>query len=577
MLVVWVSYTTQRNNTLKLVAESAHQSLSHVRRDLHAHLRPVMTQTKWVADLIAVAEIQPEDHQRLGDLLLGAIAATPQVTALAFISDSGQVFRAYRGVAGTGWRLDSDPPKDTAFANRTLERARLQPGGFWNEILYSEGQKRSFINFVQPIVRGEQVSGAVLAAVSLNELSDLVSEISSRMRGTAFILAGKDKVIAHPNLTSPHPDLSKQTTTVDIGRVGDLVLTQFWSAQSHPIALELDLEDVSIREAAVADQRYVFISGPVRGYGDPPWVIGGYIDAQTAEAPLQSVRKVLMFGVAAAAVGATLAALLGHAISRPITEASRGISRIAELEIEQVRELPRSHITELDNQALAFNSALRALRWFATYVPRSLVNQLIQIGDQEVKSRQQRLTVLFTDLVGFTSDSEKMSAAETAAFLNRHFALVAACVEQEGGTIDKFMGDALMAFWGAPIKQADHAARAVRAACAIARAVHQDNLQRRTAGEKPIRMRIGLHTGPAVVGNIGAPGRMNYTVVGDSVNTAQRMEQLGRDIASDAEIIILVTGDVVNEADQDFAYEPVGAAKPKGKTKRIEVFRVLVD
>ncbi len=576
-VVVWTSYESHRSNTVKLVAELAHQSISYVRRELRNHLDPVVTQVNWVANLISASGSETTEQSRLGDILVGAIAATPQVTALVFIASDGQVIRAYRGQTETDWHLDTEPPKDPAFAQRTLQRAKEHPEGFWNEILFSEGQQKSYINYVHPVRRGEQLQGAVLAAVSLNELSDLVSEISNRMRGTAFILTDQNQVIAHPNLTSRHPDLSKDSPTVEIGRVGDLVLNQFWSAKSHPIALEVDLQDFNIRQTVIGSQRYVFISGPVSGYGANPWIVGGYLDAQTAEAPLQNVRRSMLFGVAAIFVGAVVAILLGHAIARPIKEASTRISRIAELEIAQVQELSSSRIAELDAQARAFNNMLGALRWFAMYVPRSLVSRLIHRGDQEVISEQRQLTILFTDLAGFTSASEAMTATETAELLNHHFALLAACVEREGGTIDKFMGDALMAFWGAPDPQPDHASRAVRAARAMAQAVHQDNLERTINGATPIRMRIGLHCGLAVVGNIGAPERMNYTVVGDTVNTAQRMEQLGKEIAPDAETVVLATESVVAEAGQRADYESVGAVTARGKTKSIDVFRVLVD
>ena len=138
------------------------------------------------------------------------------------------------------------------------------------------------------------------------------------------------------------------------------------------------------------------------------------------------------------------------------------------------------------------------------------------------------MTVMFTDIPGFTTLSEQLSATEVANLLNDHFTLVAGCVEAEEGTIDKYIGDSVMAFWGAPSKQPDHAARAIRAALAIAETVRADNAIRRTDGRQEVRIRIGIHSGPALAGNIGAPGRINYTLVGDTVNAANRIEQLGK-------------------------------------------------
>ncbi len=109
-------------------------------------------------------------------------------------------------------------------------------------------------------------------------------------------------------------------------------------------------------------------------------------------------------------------------MARPIKSASAGAARIAELEISEVEELPRSPFTELDSQARSFNAMLGALRWFQTYVPRSLLRRLISRGDREIASEERALTILFTDLVGFTSASETMTARETANLLNHHFA-----------------------------------------------------------------------------------------------------------------------------------------------------------
>jgi adenylate cyclase len=178
------------------------------------------------------------------------------------------------------------------------------------------------------------------------------------------------------------------------------------------------------------------------------------------------------------------------------------------------------------------------LRSFALYVPRRLVLGLIQRGDVtrlDVETRE--VTVMFTDIVGFSGRAEGLSGAEVARFLNHHFALLTARIEAEGGTVDKFIGDAVMAFWGAPEEQPDHAARAARAALAIAEDLRRDNAGR----PDPVRVRIGLHSGPAVVGNIGAATRMNYTLVGETVNAAARLQELGKRIAPGAEAVVLVS------------------------------------
>ncbi|MBV8391891.1 MAG: adenylate/guanylate cyclase domain-containing protein, partial [Alphaproteobacteria bacterium] len=121
-----------------------------------------------------------------------------------------------------------------------------------------------------------------------------------------------------------------------------------------------------------------------------------------------------------------------------------------------------------------------------------------------------------------------------------------ACIEHEHGIIDKYIGDSVMALWGPLAGSRDHAAAAIRTALEIARVIREDNAQRRAQGLEPIRVRIGLHTGSAIVGNIGAPGRVNFTVVGDTVNIAQRLEQLGKEYMKDGdEVVVLTSGETL--------------------------------
>jgi adenylate cyclase len=157
---------------------------------------------------------------------------------------------------------------------------------------------------------------------------------------------------------------------------------------------------------------------------------------------------------------------MAGAIARPIRRAAKGATAIGNLDFAEVVPLAGSHFREIDSLARSFNAMLDGLRAFGRYVPEERV-----------------LAIMFTDIVSFTSTSEKMSAAEVADFVNQHLSLVSA--QREGGTIDKFIGDAVMAFWGAPGRIENPAASACRAAVGIQRALAADNKRRIAAGLKP--------------------------------------------------------------------------------------------
>ena len=190
-------------------------------------------------------------------------------------------------------------------------------------------------------------------------------------------------------------------------------------------------------------------------------------------------------------------------------------------------------------------------------------------------SVEREVTVMFTDIAGPTAFSEGSPAAEVAQSLNRHFAMVSESIEATHGMVDEFIGDGGVAFWGAPEAQPDHARRAARAALAIAQALRIDNEARRAAGEVPVRLRLGLQISPVTVGNISAPGRMNYTIIGDTVNAAQRIETLEKDLAPNAEIVDHVNAETAARLGPDFTPTPAGEHTLRGRREAIEMFRLV--
>jgi adenylate cyclase len=206
-----------------------------------------------------------------------------------------------------------------------------------------------------------------------------------------------------------------------------------------------------------------------------------------------------------------------------------------------------------------------------------LVRRLLQQGeDGAVRNENRDLTVLFTDIVGFSTFSEDRPAEEVANYLNDHFKIVADAIEAEGGTVDKFIGDSVMAFWGAPDKQKDRAERACRAAQKISNNIAADNRQRMEMGNDPVHIRIGIHSGVATVGNIGSPGRINYTVVGDVVNVASRMEQLGKELIRDnRDVTVLITETTRSDLSDQFRPKSLGYHVVKGREEQIEVFDLI--
>jgi len=372
-----------------------------------------------------------------------------------------------------------------------------------------------------------------------------------------------------------YPGLSAAKPLPALAQFSDPILMAMARATERPpLAIELP-EDTTGFTVDAFGERYVFISRDITGYGAKPWRVGAYYRA----ADLSEYRDRLLWsgmaGLAALAIALVCALVLSRAIARPVRRLAAAANLIERFEFDTVSELPGSRIRELDDQSKAFNAMLGGLRWLEVYVPKSLVRRLLSQGE-ELVSEERELTVMFTDIVGFTGVAEGVSAEALADFLNAHFALIATAVEDTGGTLDKFIGDAVMAFWGAPETQPDHAERACRAAQDICARITADNERRRVQGQPPIRIRIGLHSGPAMVGNIGAPGRMNYTIVGETVNVAQRLEQLGKRVyQGDPEVASLISDDTAARLASRDALESAGSFEVPGRREPIEVFKLV--
>jgi adenylate cyclase len=206
------------------------------------------------------------------------------------------------------------------------------------------------------------------------------------------------------------------------------------------------------------------------------------------------------------------------------------LKHVERFELDQVRRRP-SRIVELENLSRAIADMAGGLAASRKYIPADLVKTLLSEGVEPHPGGAIRtLSVLFADIAGFTGLSERLGD-QVVPLLSGYLDLVSREVSSHGGTIDKFIGDAVMAFWGAPTANADHAVDACRTALACQQALRQSELFD-DAG-RPLKVRIGINSGAVLVGNIGSELRLNYTVIGDAVNVASRLEGANKEYGTD--------------------------------------------
>ncbi len=208
---------------------------------------------------------------------------------------------------------------------------------------------------------------------------------------------------------------------------------------------------------------------------------------------------------------------------------------------------------------------------FGTYVPPELVDEMLLEPERySMQAASRELTVMFCDMRGFTAMSERMEPVQLQGLLNDIFSRLTQAIRAHRGTIDKYMGDCVMAFWGAPVPTQEHAALAVRAALDMVAAVQALNERHRAAGLPEIGIGIGLNTGTMCVGDMGSDMRRSYTVIGDAVNLGSRLEGLCKVYGVD-----IVASESTRQQAPDFVWQELDRVRVKGKEDAVAIFRPL--
>jgi class 3 adenylate cyclase len=258
-------------------------------------------------------------------------------------------------------------------------------------------------------------------------------------------------------------------------------------------------------------------------------------------------------------------------LSRPVENVSRQLQAIESLQFD-VPETQPSNIREIAKLESAASLLRTSLQSFSSFVPLDVVRQLIKSGIPLTLGVEPRLlTIFFSDLENFSSHSETLAPDDLLVQISTYLEEVSSSISQEGGTVDKFIGDGVMAFWNAPVQRPDHVLRACAGALRAARRMERVNDAWATEGRPRIRIRIGLHCATVLIGNVGSSTRLSYTALGDGVNVAARLEGINKLFGT----TICISDSIYDQVHTEILARPLKRVQVKGRKTEFMIYELL--
>jgi adenylate cyclase len=469
------------------------------------------------------------------------------------------------------WKVDSRTRPYFTLAARGRKPTWTEPYVF----IGGDGNPDPGITHATPTIVAGNVVGVATADFSLRGLSKIVSTIDfaregkSESAGVAFIAAvfddGARRIIAHPDLEQV---LAKGATGPELRRMADM--TDQTAKRVLATGKRADEETTVTGTGFVLRQGStvsIVSSAPLQRVG-LRWQIYAVAPESFFSRELAEARRLVMgFSAAMLVVGLLVGYAVSRRITRPLSILARQAASVQRLEIDP-SPLESAGIREIAQLAASVESMKTGLRSFTRLVPKEYVRYLIRHDLEVVPGGERReMSVMFADLTGFTGLAEQLSPEELIRVLTRFFDIASAAVQATGGIVDKYNGDDVMAFWGAPDEVENVAASAIDAMLQI-----QSELAAIVPehGEVQFAARIGVATGSVFVGNLGTRERMNYTVIGDRVNIAARLQGLGKFYGVDS----VIDDETLRKSGRPYRVRPLDKVGVAGRNEGVVVYEV---
>jgi len=415
-----------------------------------------------------------------------------------------------------------------------------------------------------PFHAGGKVVGIAAIDLTLDGLSEYLAERKISPGTLSYILDQQGRVIANSERAKTYTNENGQVELQHITSLGNELPAIAFSSRPR--------QNETLFSFAHAGQRYVASLSTLPPQFGKRWQLFIVTPLRDFTSTLErNNNRLLIFGLIAIALQILVIYFLSTVISSPLEKLALKVARIQEFSSENLPPL-ESPIREVAILSRAIDTLDTAIKSFAAFVPVSLVKQLLESDQKlELGGHSRFLTIFFSDLEAFSTLSEELPAQDLLLRVSAYLEIVTKIVNEEAGTIDKFIGDGVMAFWGAPALLEDHAWHACVAALRIQHGMKVMNDRWNEQELKPLNIRIGIHSDAVLVGNLGSKERMGYTVIGDGVNVASRLEGINKEFGTR----ICISNSVFKEAGERLCVRPIDDVTVKGRRAKIPIYELL--
>ena len=603
-LLSGISYMSSRDSLLQFSTDLIDQNARVVREQVRGYLDPARASAELTLSMVRRRIVSTTDEVQLEAYFFDMLRANPTIAMLNYGDAKGNFLMVKRqpdgaldtkivrneGTRAVLWRhrTPGDPmetvrkevphPEDDYDPRvRTWYKGAFKARDiFWTEVYVFYSDRMPGVTAAVPNFDEQgRWQGAFSINIGLMDVSDfLARHIQVGASGQAFLLDELGQILASADKTS--------LVVEDAG--GERRLRRFAESLQPPIARLAGIEAViahlkqAFTEAKavpltlryVADGRdWVCTLVTIDLGHSRRWVVGVLaLEDDFLASARRANRRALMIALILALIALIAGGLLARMISRGLSHLVEESGRVQRMELEP--GVGKSPFREIDDVLSSFEAMKTGLRAFQKYVPVKLVRQLLEEkNDPELGGTVRTLTILFSDIKGFTSISERLEPLELSHQLGEYLGVMTRRIQERHGTVDKYIGDAVMAFWGAPAELTTHAPEA----CAAILEAFAD--LEALEPEKPFLRdfftRVGIHTASVVVGNFGCEDRLNYTVIGDGVNLASRLEGLNKVFGTR----IIVSEDTAVAVEGTFALRRLAKVAVVGRAQPCTVFELM--